>query len=73
MRLMPNLPLKTFLTSFASLRRMQPWSTNTHVRFLPMALWSSTAHTELSTPPDIASNTFLSPTWARIASISALM
>ena len=73
MRLMPNLPLKTFLTSLASFLRMQPWSTNTQVSCLPIAMWSRTAQTDESTPPDIASSTFLSPTCCRIASISFLM
>ena len=50
------------MTCSGSPLRSRPWLTCTQVSCLPMALMSSAATTEESTPPDRASRTFLSPT-----------
>ena len=52
---------------------MRPWFTCTQMSCLPMALISSAATTDESTPPDSASSTFWSPIWARIASTCSSM
>ena len=42
----------TSMTCSDSPLRISPWFTCTHTRFFPMALMSSAATTEESTPPD---------------------
>ena len=48
--------------------RMKPWSTWRQMsRSAPMALWSSAAHTDESTPPETRQSTFLlGPTVSRM-------
>ena len=48
--------------------RISPWSTKTQVSCSPIALWTSSAATEESTPPERPQITLPSPTWARIFS-----
>ena len=52
---------------------MRPWFTCTQMSCLPMALMSSAATTELSTPPERASRTFLSPICSRTAATCSSM
>ena len=59
----------TASTSSPSFLRSKPWSTNTHVNWLPIAFDNNTAATEESTPPLRAHKTFPSPTFSRIALI----
>ena len=63
----------TSMTCSDSPLRISPWFTCTHTRFFPMALMSSAATTEESTPPDSASSTFLSPTCSRMAATCSSM
>ena len=60
-RFISNWFLNICSTSSPSFLRSRPWSTNIHVSCFPIALCNRTAATEESTPPDKASNTFLSP------------
>lgn len=60
--------LNTSITLSDSPFLIRPWFTWTQVSCFPMALMSRAATTELSTPPDKASSTFLSPTCWRINS-----
>ena len=55
-------------TCSASSLRSRPWSTNTHVSWSPTALWTSSAATAESTPPESAQRMRSEPTWARIRS-----
>ena len=64
---MPNW-LKASTTCSASFIRIRPWSTKTQVSFSPTALWTSSAATEESTPPERPQITRPSPTWAWIFS-----
>ena len=48
-------------------------ATNTQTSCLPIAFCRSTAQTDESTPPDIASSTFRLPTCFLMASISSAM
>ena len=64
---MPNWP-KASTTCSASFIRIRPWSTKTQVSFSPTALWTSSAATEESTPPERPQITRPSPTWAWIFS-----
>src|SRR5690606_23829299 len=48
-------------TSLPSFFLSNPWSTNTQVKLSPIALCTSTAATDESTPPLNAHSTFLSP------------
>ena len=56
-----NLSLNILSTSLPSFFLSKPWSTNTQVKLSPIALWTSTAATDESTPPLKAQSTFLSP------------
>ena len=58
---------KTEQTSSFSFLRSRPWSTNTQVSCLPMALASMAASTEESTPPDRAQSTLPLPMRSRRA------
>ena len=51
-------------TCSASFNRIRPWSTKTQVSLSPTALWTSSAATEESTPPESPQITRPSPTWA---------
>ena len=62
---MPNCS-KAATTCSASFSRIRPWSTKTQVSCSPTALWTSSAATEESTPPERPQITRPSPTWARI-------
>ena len=68
-----NWSRKAAITCSPSLWRIIPWSTNTHVSWSPTALWTSSAATLESTPPESAQMTFPSPTWARIAATCSSM
>ena len=69
---MPNCS-KASTTCSASFIRIRPWSTKTQVSCSPIALWTSSAATEESTPPERPQITRPSPTWARIrATCSAI-
>ena len=69
---MPNCS-KASTTCSASFIRIRPWSTKTQVSFSPTALWTSSAATEESTPPERPQITLPSPTWAWIrATCSAI-
>ena len=63
-----NWFLNTSITFSDSPFLIRPWFTCTHTRLFPIALIRSAATTELSTPPDNARSTFLSPTCLRISS-----
>ena len=64
---MPNCS-KASTTCSASFSRIRPWSTKTQVSLSPTALWTSSAATEESTPPERPQITRPSPTWAWIFS-----
>ncbi len=53
-------------TCAPSFKRNKPLSTNTQVNCLPIALCSSNAVTDESTPPERPRRTFLSPTCSRM-------
>src|SRR5690606_34599442 len=59
----------TSSTSSASFLRSKPWSTNTHVNWLPIAFDNKTAATDESTPPDNAHKALPFPTFSRISLI----
>src|SRR6185312_15375081 len=61
---------KAATTWSPSLRRIRPWSTNTHVSWSPTARCTSAAATDESTPPDSPQITRASPTSARIRTTS---
>ena len=52
----------------ASSLRSRPWSTKTQVSWSPIALCTSSAATDESTPPESAQSTRSLPTWARMRS-----
>ena len=56
-----NLSLKVLVTCSTSPSLKRPWSTNTAVKLSPIASWTRTEHTELSTPPDNAIIAFSLP------------
>ena len=61
--------LKIFSTWSPSSFLNRPWSTKIQVNCLPTALWTITAATDESTPPDNAHINFLSPTIFLISAI----
>ena len=61
-------PSNVSTTCAASSLRSSPWSTKTQVSWSPTALWTSSAATAESTPPESAQSTRSSPTCARIRS-----
>ena len=61
------------ITCSPSFLRIIPWSTNTQVSWSPTALWTKSAATEESTPPESAQMTLPVPTWARIAATCSSM
>ena len=61
-------PPNVSTTCSASFSRSSPWSTKTHVSWSPTALWTSSAATAESTPPESPQITRSEPTWARIRS-----
>ncbi|MNE39159.1 hypothetical protein D3C80_1330930 [compost metagenome] len=63
--LTPMFSANMAITCSPSCRRSRPLSTNTQVSWSPMALCSSAATTDESTPPDRPSRTLSVPTWAR--------
>src|SRR5690606_40858262 len=67
-RLASSSSLNTSTTCSDSPLRISPLLTWTHTSCLPMVFISSAATTELSTPPERASSTFLLPTCLRISS-----
>src|ERR1035437_10807624 len=64
--------LNIFITCSASPSLNTPLSTHTQVNCLPMALYSKTAATEESTPPERPKITFSAPTCCRISSMAWL-
>ena len=60
-------------TCSASPARSRPWSTKTQVSWSPIALCTSAAATEESTPPDRAHSTGRSPTVARTSATTCSM
>ena len=61
-------PPNVSTTCSASSLRSRPWSTKTQVSWSPTALWTSSAATALSTPPESAHSTRSRPTCARMRS-----
>ena len=55
-------PPNVSTTCSASFSRSRPWSTKTHVSWSPTALWTSSAATAESTPPESAQSTRSVPT-----------
>ncbi len=64
---------KAASTCSPSLRRSRPWSTNTQVSRSPIARWTISAATALSTPPERPQMARASPTWARMRSTCSSM
>ena len=61
--LTPMFSANMAITWSPSCRRSRPLSTNTQVSWSPIALCSSAATTDESTPPERPSSTLASPTW----------
>ena len=61
-------PSNVSTTCSASSLRIRPWSTKTQVSWSPTALWTRSAATAESTPPESAQRTRSLPTWARMRS-----
>ena len=61
-------PWNVSTTWSASSLRSRPWSTKTHVSWSPTALWTSSAATAESTPPESPQITRSRPTCARMRS-----
>ena len=69
----PKWRPKASSTCWPSFMRIRPWSTKTQVSRSPIALWTISAATALSTPPERPQIARASPTWARTRSTCSSM